>query len=256
MKKNIFMFIVILALLFFSISSAYSSDVVDDSLDASEDISINQPVEQNTVQSVEKSTNDKKIDTKKNLKQDASEVPVYNYSQMITEINKAKTASSPVVISLNPGDYNATSQITWGGSSNKNLTINGNGLILDGKNSIKFALVQMNNYLTLNNITLQNYRSSGPGGTIQCMGQINIADSTFINNTATSSAGGVLNVQDFTGKLSTIDNCTFINNKETAGSAGAVNINYATVTINNSRFINNSAAGSRVMVEQYRIWEH
>jgi len=244
MTKNVFMFIVITALLFFSISSVYSSDVADDSLDISEDATINQPIEQNTVQNEVKITNDKNIDINKNLKQDASEVSVTSYSQMITEINNAKTASSPVVISLAPGDYNATAQITWGGSSNKNLTINGNGLILDGNNKYKFALVQMNNYLTLNNITLQNYRSSGPGGTIQCMSQINIADSTFINNTATSSIGGVLNVQDFTGKKSTIDNCTFINNKALSGSAGAVNVNMATLTINNSRFINNSVAGS------------
>ena len=243
MNKKSFLFITISLFVVLSISAVYSTDMSDDSIDANDDMAIDKTNEQNIVQSEVKLSNDNIVENTKNLKKDTKEVIVNNYGEMITEVGNAKSATSPVIISLKPGNYNATAQITWGGSNNKNLTINGNGLVLDGNNKYKFALVQANNYLTLTNITLKNYNSSGPGGAIQCLGQINIANATFINNTATSTAGGVITIQDFSNKHSTIEDCIFISNTAVKASGGAVNINYARVTINNTKFINNTAKG-------------
>ena len=243
MNKNILLFIVMSILVILSVSSAYSSEISDDSIDTGDDIAINDATQQATVQSEVQTSTDNNVESNKNIKQDFTQVSVDSYASMITEINNAQSASTPVVISLNPGNYNATESFTFNGGSNKNLTINGNGLTLDGNGKYKFAQIRANNYLTLKDITLQNYNSAGPGGTIYCLGQINIDNATFINNTASSSTGGVLTVQDFSGKHSTIDNSLFISNKASSGSGGAISVNYATLTINNTKFINNTCNG-------------
>ncbi|RAP44232.1 MAG: hypothetical protein BZ136_09045 [Methanosphaera sp. rholeuAM74] len=238
MRRSKIIFAALLTLmLVFTITSVYSAEDLENQ--QTDDNAVNQETIQ-TKEVKEISNNVKE----KEVKQDTIAYTANSYADLVNKVNQSKTATGEVTISLEPGNYNAIGQITWGGSTNKKLTINGNGLVLDGQQKYKFALVQMNNILVLRNITLQNYKSSGPGGTIQCMGQVDIEDSVFINNTATSSSGGAVNIQNLFNQNSTINNCQFISNDAPKGGAGAVNINGAIVTINNTKFINNTGSGS------------
>ena len=245
--KRITMFLSVFILLLIAISSVNATDVSNDTIQIDDTMDTEQTQSTpSTSKEILQDHNTNIEDVEKTIKSDSDGITYTadNYADLISKVNNAKTANNEVIISLNPGDYNATAAITWGGSSNKKLTIDGNGIVLDGQDKYKFITIQANNYLTLKNITIQNYKSSGQGGAIQClMGQINMDNCTFINNTATDSVGGAVNIQDFTGKQSTVNNTIFIANKA-ASSGGALNINMANVMINNTKFINNTVTGS------------
>jgi hypothetical protein len=90
----------------------------------------------------------------------ASVVTANSYDQLISQVNSAKTATGEVTISLNPGTYTATGAMSWGGSTNKKLTIDGNGAVLDGNQQYKFIDITNGNSLTLKNIVIQGVRQN------------------------------------------------------------------------------------------------
>ena len=68
--------------------------------------------------SINKEITTKKIEKKDTLNSNKKEASstVNNYDELITAVNTAKTASgTEYTINLQPGNYNATDNITWGG---------------------------------------------------------------------------------------------------------------------------------------------
>lgn len=155
----------------------------------------------------------------------------------------------------------------------KSLTINGNGITLDGNkesriflignknakiNVVLKNLVFVNGYATegaaiklvkssdvdleiINCTFKDNYAYNSCGGAIYSYmtnSNINIKDSTFINNIAENS-GGAISTQ---GQYTTVSNSIFKNNNAKEGYGGAVEINDEnSPTISNSNFESNNA---------------
>ena len=153
---------------------------------------------------------------------------VNNYDELAQAIDEAKTLNNNrIIITLKPGgNYNATTNIIWGktynnqtevtGTQPKNLTINGNGTILDGKNNYQFMHIERYYNLTIENITIANYTATeggafyledetevymtntelignkaDKGGAVYAIGEIFINNSSFKNNTATDNGGAL-----------------------------------------------------------------
>ncbi len=164
------------------------------------------------------------------------ETNVSNYNELVEAIGNASSEQYNIyTINLLPGDYNATQNITWSNSETHNITINGNGNTLNGKNRYQFIFIATGYNLTLENITIVNYTAEDVGA-IRSSGNLTITNSTLNNNIATNGDGGAVYS---TGNL-TITNSTLNNNIATNGVGGAV---YSTgnLTITNSTLNNNIA---------------
>ncbi|BAU12345.1 filamentous hemagglutinin family outer membrane protein [Leptolyngbya sp. NIES-3755] len=177
-------------------------------------------------------------------------------------IDAIGTGSGPIQINLGSGTYTiAGTPITV--SSNRNLTINGNGsanTVLTGNNTTRVIEVNPGALVTLSNLAISNGRApigeagggilnSGntilrgvnvrdnvafEGGGIRNFGAISIFDSTFNRNQASFAGGGIRN----SGSV-TIDRTVF--NTGTADYGGAISNLAGTVTIANTSFNNNTA---------------
>ena len=162
---------------------------------------------------------------------------VGTFSNLTAEINNAKHELNLTrnytftKIGVNAGD-----RFTTGIPINKEITINGNGFTIDGKNQASaFLILKTNNRIVLNNIIFKNCFSSSDGGAIySCGSNVVISNCKFIDNSASGSSGAV----QIVGENSIISNCTFINNK--ASNGGAILLEKQT-TVSNCKFIDNSA---------------
>jgi hypothetical protein len=148
------------------------------------------------------------------------------------------------------------------------LTINGDGLVIDGDNSYQIfnitgctvaindltiqkgsissiplgsSLFHTDAFVSINNCIFDNNTSNGHAGAILNAGTINIiSNCTFTNNsTGTNRRGGAI-FNESTGIITKISNTTFSNNAAT-DNGGAI-LNYGTInTINNCTFTGNTA---------------
>ena len=128
----------------------------------------------------------------------------YDLKQQVESANPGET------IELNNNYTYDTDFSLDGVIINKEVTINGNGNTLDGKNTGRIIFVSADNVI-LKNIVFANGYSSGGAGAISCRG-VNL----------------------------TITNCTFINNNALGNVAGAVYIMNGQSTITNNKFLNNT----------------
>ena len=109
----------------------------------------------------------------------------------------------------------------------------------------------LNGGLTITNSLFENNEAQLAG--IYSMGQkypALIENSTFINNTASTGRGGVMECR----KNTTVNNCTFIENKVTnsAGREGGVFYNTGeNLNIQSCIFINNTATGNGSVINNY-----
>ena len=90
----------------------------------------------------------------------------HSYDELVNAVNQARNSTEDTyLIQLLPGDYNATSAMTWDNNRTV-LVIDGNGLVLEGKDRIRFMEVKNGSSLILNNITLTNYNVGGQDGAV------------------------------------------------------------------------------------------
>ncbi|MEO8392801.1 MAG: S8 family serine peptidase, partial [Chloroflexota bacterium] len=172
---------------------------------------------------------------------------------LISAINCANSTASNDVITLSAGTYslaaanNATDggnglPVIFGGASAGTLTINGNSATISrssagGTPTFRIMEVASTANLTISNLTFSNgNQPTAPGGgAILNYGLLTVTNSTFSNNTASTTIGGAIRNQ---GTLS-VTGSTFSNNS--ADEGGAI-LNYAakTALVTNSTFSNNS----------------
>jgi endonuclease/exonuclease/phosphatase family metal-dependent hydrolase len=130
------------------------------------------------------------------------------------------------------------------------ITITLKNMILDGENTISAIGITADNSSTLNieNCVLKNINSSGAannGGACRIQGIANINNSLFENNTQGSGTYGGGAICIYNSATVTIDNTSFIGNTALAGGAimvnGTVTSGY-TLNATNCTFANNEAS--------------
>ena len=171
---------------------------------------------------------------------------VSDYPSLIAAIEKTNDNYNKFIINLQPGgDYNATDNILYD-SFTTDITINGNGQILNGQNTYQFIQIAREHNLTLKNITITNYTAEN-GGAIYNNGTLSIINSTLTQNNATGQEyegyGGAI-YNNWGTLIITGSNLT--HNKATReilnGYGGAIYNEGGTNTISNTLFYNNTPA--------------
>lgn len=189
--------------------------------------------------------------------------------------------NTPVGDTLNLNDDYSFNEITdksKGISINKNITINGNGHTIDGKNLARIFNINAYNVI-LKNINFINGNSDNGGAIYLNRGSCLIDNSTFENNSANYSGGAiffkfdkyyantyppslVINNSKFINNNNTeetyafsyggaiysevplfVNGSYFINNSNNKKMGGAIWVNSSDCVINNSTFLNNYAPG-------------
>lgn len=168
---------------------------------------------------------------------------VTNYTQLETQIKDAKTKGEcNYHINLKKDNYIITNPITWDSKSEKtNLTINGQGSIIDGKNTKTFLKIAENTTITLANMTITN-TCDQIYAAVQNQGNLTINNITFKNNQISGKNLGGAAIHNKANL--TINNTNFTQNSAING--GAIYLietptTTTTLTLNNTNFYNNTA---------------
>lgn len=112
------------------------------------------------------------------------------------------------------------------------VTINGSGQLITVSGNNATPVIENGSTFNLENLTIVN--ASGSFGAIRNSGTLNVSNSTFANNQASSTGGAINNG----GELN-ITNSTFADNSSSGG--GAI-VNSSVVNITNSTFFGNTAS--------------
>ena len=154
-------------------------------------------------------------------------------SRTFTNLSEDINNNQDGEVNLNSDYYfnsDSDSSFRNGISISRNVTVNGNGHTLDGKNSARiFSITNSNINVVLKNLVLVNGKNNN-GGAISgnCIAQ----NCTFINNTAIVFGGAIY-------RGSAVE-CNFYNN--TAEEGGAIFIDKKNFNIINCIFENNAAS--------------
>ncbi len=197
MKKKLFI-ILLIACVLFSVSGVFASDVNETAI-ANDESDINY---------LEEINNDENQPVGDTNTDDGT------FTALQSKINQAEKGST---LNLTQDyKYNNDFKLTSGVFINKDITINGNGHVIDGMGESRIFNINYGNGLSFHKVTLNNI--------------------TFKNGNAKIYGGAILNFADLT-----IDNCYFTNNNaNTAG--GAIN-SLGALTLKNSKFDKNYAGG-------------
>ena len=116
----------------------------------------------------------------------------------------------------------------------ENITIDGNGHVIDAKGKVKMFTISGNN-ISFKNIVFKNGRSKESSAVINIFknGSLKVSDCKFIDN-KTSYNGACFGNSGFL----TVENCEFINNE---GYEGSVINNQYILKIFDSKFLNNKS---------------
>lgn len=243
MKMNYKKTILLVTLLIMLVGIVNATEVSDDTLtyedtptESFQSYSTAASIAENSVTTEKENKEIKKIGEKKD-KTDNNELNPSNYTELVNMVDNLKSVSGDEYsIDLSEGNYNATQTITWGNSTQvKTLTINGNGLTIDGQDEYQFMIIDEDYKLILNNITLTNFKSTENGGAINNNGELILNHCIFLQNKADEDLGygGAIYNEGYL----TITSSDFEEN--TANDGGAI-YNIGTLSITDSTFYSNS----------------
>ena len=170
-----------------------------------------------------------------NLTVKTAEINIVNVTDDFSTLQKLiDNANATLTLDKNYTYNPLTDLYIFGVGVSKNITLDGAGFTLDGKQMRMFIIVSDN--ATIKNITFVN-GASYAGGAVNWFGNNGLlADCTFINNIADD--GGAV---EWSGHNGTVSNCIFMNNL-VDGSGGAIEFDNARdCEILDCLFINNRA---------------
>ncbi len=170
-----------------------------------------------------------------NLTVKTAEINIVNVTDDFSTLRKLiDNANATLTLDKNYTYNPLTDLYIFGVGVSKNITIDGAGFTLDGKQMRMFIIVSDN--VIIKNITFVN-GASYAGGAVNWFGNNGLlADCTFINNVADN--GGAV---EWAGHNGTVSNCIFMNNL-VDGSGGAIEFDNARdCEILDCLFINNRA---------------
>jgi hypothetical protein len=150
------------------------------------------------------------------------------------------TADYGIIILSENYTYDTTTDtnINNGITIDKNVTIDGQGCVIDANSQMRIFNIASGVEVVLENITFINGKDATWGGAIMCTGGLTVKNCRFINNTA--SAGGALFT---TAQHVDVKDSVFKNNS--ASGAGGAMVTGDNTIITGSLFQNNTApAGS------------
>ena len=197
MKKKLLIILLITCVLF-SVSSVFASDV-------NETVISNDESDINDLEAINIDENQPLRDTN---------VDDGTFTALQSKINQAEKGST---INLTQDyKYNDDFKHTSGVFINKDITINGNGHVIDTMGKSRIFNINYGDGLSFHKVTLNNIK--------------------FKNGNAKIYGGAILNFADLT-----IDNCYFTSNN--AGTAGGAINSFGSLTLKNTKFDKNSAGG-------------
>jgi predicted outer membrane repeat protein len=180
----------------------------------------------------------------------AATFSVCTLAELTSAITNANLNNQPDTILFNCSttlNFSGTLSILDDGPGNDIIiSNNGNSVTFDGGSTTSFFTVYPDAELSLNGILFQ-FGSVANGGALSNRGTLNITNSIFTNNTA-SSRGGVLYNLNSSATL-TITNSQFTNNS--ASNGGVISNNGGYITITDSIFMNNSATSYGGAIESF-----
>jgi hypothetical protein len=186
--------------------------------------------------------------------------PAYAATFSVTNLNDSGAGSLRQAITNANANAGVTDTITFGVSGTitllselpaisdpAGLTIDGAGqtVTVSGNNTVRVISVDSGAALAIKNLTIAHgFGGGSDGGGIYSLGMLNIANSTFSNNSVTTSGtfgGGV-----YSGGNLNVTNSSFLLNSASGsdGSGGGIYIAVGGAIIKNSSFTSNSATGS------------
>ena len=158
----------------------------------------------------------------------------YTFTDLNTQFKETPKGST--IRLVNNYSYDANFNLI-GVKIDKPLTIEGNGITLDGKNTGRILFITSND-VTLKNINFINgYHTDGSSAIKSTGANLVLINCKFINNYAGGATGGAIFVNN---DNCTINNCEFINNS-VEKSGGAFRLNGNNHLIENNYFENNQA---------------
>lgn len=172
---------------------------------------------------------------------DNKEKNIKTATKTVSTYNQLKTAMTAVddnkIINMQKGTYIITSPISLTGKID-NITINGNGAVIDGQNKYQFLTFNGKRNITINDLTIRNTKATDQAAGIAMTGvsSLKLNNVNFTHNVAAGRGGAITN----RGEL-TINNCVFTQNTAQQGGAIWSTGEYGgSMTITNSKFIANS----------------
>ncbi|MDO5824946.1 MAG: hypothetical protein Q4Q22_01055, partial [Methanosphaera sp.] len=175
---------------------------------------------------------------------------VHNYDELVEAVEAAKGFDGDnFTIVLLPGNYNATSNMTWADATGttRKLIIEGNGLTLDGKDRYQFMNLTSGYTLELSNITLTRYNATNGGAIYNHGGNVTVTDAIFINDSSTYKGGAIYNEA---GSVM-VNNTNFTGNRANEYDGGALYNYDGNLIVINSNFTNNVGGYSGGAIYDY-----
>ena len=190
-----------------------------------------------------------------------SENPIYNYwnensfKEMNFIIQNAVSNSTIELTRDYQFDANFDDDFFNGIIISKNLTIDGKGHTIDGKNCARIFNISKRTNIKLYNLNIINGNSTA-NGAIYGDGALTVTNCSFVNNKEGSIlSNGALNVTNcifennnipiLSHDVLTVTNCSFLNNSAT-GSYECIIYSISALTVTNCSFLNNSAFYSAI----------
>lgn len=212
-------------------NSITDKDVVDKTTNSKRDVADTQSV--------------KTIKTAKDKDVIGDPIPVNTYGEL-KELLENPSSSENLIVDLTGSPYASTGDITVN-SNIKNLTINGNSVIIDCDGTNRFLLVKHSINLTLNRLIVNRACANDDGAVLRVDGSysnITINDSLFDGNKAKGVAGSVV-YQESNGQLKII-NSKFTNNQALRYGGAIHQEKNSNLTIIGSNFVNNTVKGTNM----------
>lgn len=242
-KKSLLLFCVLLVLLLsFSIISAADNTTTKAKTLTKNDKTFTQTnvISTKVMKKEIVKNNDNKITKKKDAKKDI--INVKTTKQLQNAINQKDSNTKSKTINLAKRTYKITSPIELESQKFNSLIINGNGAVITGENRKQFLNISEKYIVTLNRLTIKNFRSSDKGGAIENYGTLKINKCNFNNNKAHDA--GAIYSGEYTKLV--VSNSNFKNNRahSSEGHGGSLFADENCVlTVKNSNFDSNIAGG-------------
>lgn len=174
--------------------------------------------------------------TKEEIDQMLLDFDIGSFTDLQTLITSASSGNTLILDKNYKYDSTTDSSLTNGIEITKDITIIGNGYIIDGNNSQRAFYINGQYTFNLSDVRIQNCSGNNGGAIYAWRSTVNINNITFNQNTATVDGGAIDTGADCN---LTITNCTF--NQNTAREGGAIYNNHGTLNVTNCTFNQNTA---------------
>ena len=231
-KKNLSKMFLLVTLIILLIGVVSATEVSNDTINTDTTVTADTTID--NLEIIDKSVTNKNME--RNLKASTKTYDVSDYNTL----HNALTNDTYDNVNVNINSDIKLSGNTVINKSIKTLTINGNGITINGNNKYQFIKINSDTKITISNINIINCNQA-----IRIIkGDLTIINTTLNNNTLKSQGdaygGAIYNIGTLNIINSTLTNNTLISYKDYTTYGGAI-YNNGSLTITNTTISNNSA---------------